>query len=65
MMDHLLNLELPADHEHPPAPLMKWDDYVAWVDAHQRALLASGRYAQFLPDFAETHKGEPFVLHGD
>ena len=56
MMDHLLNLELPADHDHPPAPSMKWDDYVAWVDAHQRALLASGRYAQLLPDFAETLK---------
>jgi hypothetical protein len=65
MMDHLLNLELPADHDHPPAPSMTWDDYVEWVDAHQRTLLASGRYAQLLSDFAETHKGEPFVLHGD
>jgi hypothetical protein len=35
------------------------------VDAHQRELLASGRHVQFLPDFAETHKGEPFVLLED
>ena len=61
-MDHLLNLELPADHDHPPAPSMTWDEYGAWVDAHQRAVLASGRYAQLLSDFEEMHKGEPFVL---
>jgi len=58
----LPNLELPADHEHPPAPSLTWDEYVAWVDAHQRALLASGRYAEMLPNFEETHRGEPFVI---
>jgi hypothetical protein len=53
---------MPENHFHPPAPSMTWDEYIAWVDAHQRALLASGRYAQLLSDFEETHKGEPFVL---
>jgi len=58
-----LNLELPANHEHPPAPTLTWDEYVEFVDAHQRELIASGRYAEFLPDFFETHQGEPFVMH--
>ena len=65
MKDDWLILELPANHEHPPAPTLTWDEYVAFVDAHQRELIASGRYAEFLPDFIKTHQGEPFVMHED
>ena len=63
MRPDLLNLELPANHEHPPAPTLSWDEYVEFVAARQRELLKSGRYAEFLPDFEETHRGEPFVMH--
>ncbi len=63
MSDDWLDLELPANHEHPPAPVLSWEEYVAVVDAHQRELIASGRFARLLPNFAELHRGEPFVMH--
>ena len=59
----LLNLELPADHEHPAAPALSWCEYVAFVAERQRELLKGGRYAEMLRDFEETHRGEPFVMH--
>lgn len=63
MSDDLLDLKLPENHEHPPAPTLSWDEYVAFVAERQRILLKSGRYAEVLPDFVETHRGEPFVMH--
>ena len=56
-----LDLELPANHDHPPAPSLSWEDYVTFVDESQREMLSSGRYAKLLDDFRETHRGEPFV----
>ncbi len=57
-----LDLNFPAHHDHPPAPRLSWEDYVEFVNERQRTLLAVGHYADFLSDFSETHKGEPFVL---
>ena len=62
-MDKNSSFYLLAHRELPLPPSHTWDDYVACVAARQRELLKTGRYAELLPDFEETHRGEPFVMH--
>ena len=57
------SLGLSAYRELPLPPNHTWEEYVACVAARQRELMETGRYAELLPDFEETHRGEPFVMH--
>ncbi len=47
----------------PLRPGHTFAEYVACVDSILNELMESGRYAELLPDFEETHRGEPFVMH--
>ena len=63
MADEDSSFRLHAYRELPLSSNHTWEEYVAAVDARLRELMETGRYAELLGDFEETHRGEPFVMH--
>ncbi len=64
MIPDWLKLDLPeTGWEHPPAPPATWAEHLAFVDEVVETARAAGKFANLLPDFEETHRGEPFVMH--
>jgi hypothetical protein len=64
MIPDWLKLDLPeTGWEHPPAPPSTWQEHVTFVDEAAERVRASGKFVEMLGDFAELHRGEPFVMH--
>jgi len=63
-MNDWLDLDLPPAPawEHPGPPRLSWEQHVAFVDEACEMLAKRGALREMLGDFAETHRGEPFVL---
>ena len=64
MIPDWLELNLPdTGWEHPAPPPSSWAEHVAFVDEAAELARASGRFGEMLGDFAEMHRGDPFVMH--
>ena len=64
MIPDWLELDLPeTGWEHPAPPPCSWAEDVAFVDEAAELARANGRLRELLGDFAELHRGEPFVMH--
>lgn len=64
MIPDWLDLDFPeTGWEHPPPPPCSWAEHVAFVDEAAELACATGRLVELLGNFAETHKGAPFVMH--
>lgn len=64
MIPNWLDLDFPeTGWEHPAPPASTWAEHVAFVDEAAELAAGSECFSQLLGDFAETHRGEPFVMH--